>query len=73
MRKHAVINVNIEQEYNNYIRKSWGKLAHIVTDALEFHQKRGRVSNHEDMSNAVSQSSMRFLEYKLRCLELDGL
>jgi hypothetical protein len=70
--KRRVVNVNIEQEYNKHIRRSWQRLSHLTVDALRFYQKQGRVSNHEEMSKAISQWSMRFLQDKLRRLELEG-
>ena len=55
--------VDIEPEYNNFIRNSWHKFSEPTKDILKFHQKP------DYTYNIVSLQSIRFLQLKLKNLE----
>jgi len=55
--------VDIEPEYNNFIRNNWRKLAGPTKDILKFRQKPSYTYN------IISLQSIQFLQLKLKNLE----
>jgi len=55
--------VDIEPEYNDFIRNNWHKLSGPTKDILKFHQKPNYTYN------IISLLSIRFLQLKLKNLE----
>ncbi len=55
--------VDIEPEYNDFVRSSWHKLSKPTRDILKFRQKPGYTYN------IISLQSIHFLQLKLKNLE----
>jgi len=55
--------VDIEPEYNNFIRNSWRKFSGPTKDILKFHQ------NSNQAYNFISLRLIHFLQLKLKNLE----
>lgn len=55
--------VNVEQQYNDFIRNRWLKLSDVTKDIIKFHQKPNPTYN------IMSLRSIRFLKAMLRNLD----